>query len=414
MTLTKVALCSLRRRRAKALLLSLGIAIGVGTVVALHLLSVGIESEIGDQLDRYGANILVLPQSRTLALDYGGLAAPGITYDQHALSTDDVARIAEIPYRERLSAVAPKLIGTTRAEGRDVVIAGVDFANELRLRRWWQLDGRKPTGANHNDVLLGFEVAQMLGVISRQPQVVNVTQHAGLQHGNVQESTITLLRESVEVGGKTWQAAAVIGRTGGPEDHMVFASLTAVQQVLGKKGRVDVVEISALCKGCPVEDIVAQIQAKVPHAKVSAIQQAVRMREEMVQRLTRFSYVVSIVVLVIGSLLVLTTMTSSVVERTREIGVLRAMGYRRVHVMRVLATEVVVVGLIGGFAGWFIGVGTSWAALPFFTENGARPVLDPVLLLVAASAAVLLALLASLQPMLKASRLDPTEALRAL
>jgi putative ABC transport system permease protein len=206
--------------------------------------------------------------------------------------------------------------------------------------------------------------------------------------------------------------AGVIGQTGGPEDRMVFASLAHVQALVNKPGQIDVIEVSALCKGCPVGDIVAQIQEKLPHAKVSAVQQAVRAREEMVQRLTRFSAVVAAVVLIIGALLIFTTMMSSVVERTKEIGVFRAIGFRRAHVIKGLIIEVTAVSVAGGLAGWAAGMLVSWLALPYFSETGVRLTINPIVLLFSILAALLIGIVSSVYPAVRASQLDPSEAVR--
>ena len=163
MRISSIAFANLNRRRGKALFLVLGIAIGVGTVVALATLTRSIQNEIGDQLDRFGANILVLPQSDTLALDYGGVPVSGVAFDVHQLSNDDIGRIRQIPYKGRLSAVAPKTLSYVEVNGQKAVLAGVDFKNELKLRRWWLIEGAVP--ASDSDLLIGFEAAKSLGLL---------------------------------------------------------------------------------------------------------------------------------------------------------------------------------------------------------------------------------------------------------
>jgi putative ABC transport system permease protein len=110
MRISTLAFANLNRRRGKAIFLMLGIAIGVGTIVALLSLSSSIQEEIGTQLDRFGANIVVVPQSDSLALDYGGVSVPGVTFDTHQLTNEDVAKIRQIPYHKRLSVIAPKVL----------------------------------------------------------------------------------------------------------------------------------------------------------------------------------------------------------------------------------------------------------------------------------------------------------------
>lgn len=411
MRISTIALANLKRRKGKALFLSIGIAIGIGTVVALLTLNQSIQEEIGAQLDRYGANILVLPQSNNLALDYGGISVSGVSFDVRELKDQDARRIREIPYRQRLSVIAPKLLSAVDVEGQQVLLAGVDFASELKLKRWWQVIGQKPQA--DGELLVGYEVARALAIVV--PDSPQAAQTAGPQHhGPDGLAKFTIARHQVRIAGREHQVAGVLAQTGGPEDRIVFATLGRVQELLNKPGQLSLIEVSALCKDCPVEDIVAQIQVKLPHAKVSAIQQAVKARTETVERLTRFSAAVSLVVLAIGALMIFTTMMSSVLERTREIGVLRAIGFRRLHIVKGLVIEIALVSAAGGMLGYLAGIATSWAALPFFTEGGAQLKTTPQTMVFSLLAALVIGLVSSVYPAFRASRLDPSEAVRQL
>ena len=409
MRISTIAFATLRRRRGKACFLVSGIWIGIGTAVALLSLSGSLREEIGSQMDRFGANIVVTPHSDSLALDYGGISVAGVSFDQHQLTTDDAAGISRIPYRKRLSVIAPKLLGTVDVAGRKSVIAGVDFASELRLKKWWRLTGRVPQTSG--EVLLGYEVARAVSAIESSASADGASGEQESHH-SVAPEHIRIKRSEVTVQGQAHHIAGVIGQTGGPEDRMIFGQLEHVQGLLGRPGQLSVIELSALCKDCPVEEMVAQIRKELPHANVSAIQQSVRARAEAVDRLARFSLVVSAVVLAIGALMIFTTMTSAVVERTKEIGVLRAIGFRRVHIIKSLMIEVVIVSAVGGAAGWLAGLLASRLALPYFAETGAQIEVRFPLALVAIAVAVLTGMISSIYPVIRASRLDPSEAVR--
>lgn len=411
MRISTIAFANLQRRKGKALFLSIGIAIGIGTVVALLTLNRSIQQEIGAQLDRYGANILVLPQANNLALDYGGISVPGVAFDVHELRDDDARRILDIQYKKRLSAVAPKLLSVVDAEGQQVLLAGVDFDSELKLKRWWRVVGRKPVGPEQ--VLVGYEVARTLGIIAGKSE--QLFPAADRQHHSGERlAPFTLARTQVHIANQQHDVAGVLAETGGPEDRMVFAALGRVQELVNKPGQISLVEVSALCIDCPVEDIVAQISEKLPHAKVSAVQRAVRARTDTVQRLTRFSAAVAVVVLVIGAILIFTTMMGSVVERTKEIGLLRAIGFRRVHIIKGLIIEIAVISLTGGVLGYLAGITASWVALPFFAETGVRLETDLGIALLSVAAALAIGILSSIHPAIRASQLDPSEAVRHL
>lgn len=407
MRVSSIAFSNLARRSGKAIFLSLGIAIGIATIVALITLTSAIQEEIGAQLDQFGANIVIAPTSNSVALDYGGVTVPGVSFDVQELKDGDVEQIGRIAYHSRLSVIAPKVLSAVTLEGNQTLIAGVDFKNELKLKRWWQLSGEKPSGPQ--DLLVGYEVARRLSLI-HDPNGDAAKPH---KHGEPMLSPeLHLVRRLLSIDGKEHRVAGVIGETGGPEDRMIFGELKHVQELTNKKGHLDLIEVSALCKGCPIDDIVAQIQQQLPNAKVSAIQQAVRARTEMVDRLTKFSTVISGVVLLIGALLIFTTMTSSVVERTKEIGVLRAIGFHRIHVVQQFLIEIAIVSALGGVLGWFVGSLGGRLALLYFTDGVTPGISALVLLFGSVCSAVLVGMLSSIYPALRASRLEPSEAVR--
>jgi putative ABC transport system permease protein len=413
MRISTIAFANLKRRKGKALFLIVGISIGIGTVVALLSLSGSIKEEIGSQLDRFGANIVVVPQSNSLSLDYGGVSVSGVSFDVHQLTNEDAKRILDIPYRNRLSFVSPKLLSAIEVEGRQVLLAGVDFDSELKLKRWWHISGQNPEG--EQDVLVGYEVARALSIIEPSagstPQGVS---HGGSHQPSEDQSQFKVTRDRLQIAGHEHHIAGVINQTGSPDDRMIFAHLGHVQSLVNKPDQLSLIEVSALCKDCPIDDIVGQISERLPHAKVSAIQQSVRARTETVERLTRFSAVVSAVVLAIGALMIFTTMMGSVVERTKEIGVLRAIGFRKVHIVKGLMIEVVAVSFAGGIVGWAAGLLASWAALPYFSETRIGLEISSSLALLAVMAALAIGILSSIYPALRASRLDPSEAVRSV
>jgi putative ABC transport system permease protein len=185
--------------------------------------------------------------------------------------------------------------------------------------------------------------------------------------------------------------------------------------MLGMEGRVSMAEVAALCKDCPIEEMVRQISEVVPGGKVMGIQSVVKGRMETLAHFQRLTLSVSAVVVLVGSLVVLVTMMGSVRERTREIGIFRAIGYRRSHIIRIVLLEAAIVSALAGLLGYFGGIGTTVAALPFFTESADIAVhFDPILAGGAIIMSVLLGLAASTYPALLAAKLDPNEALRAL
>jgi putative ABC transport system permease protein len=406
MRLVDLVIAGLRRRKGRMILVVLGLTIGVGTVVALHSLAAGLQQEIGAQLDQYGANIVVVPKASSQEVSYGGIAVSAATFDVQPLSDRDVKLLKTIPYRNRLSIVAPKLLGTLQVEGKAVLISGVDFGAELKMKKWWQVSGHVPTRAN--EVLLGFESAKTLGVIRDPGMTPTTPDHA---HHHAHNLPLSILRPQLSIGGSDFLVAGVLQETGAQDDRFIYTGTAMAQQLLHKPDALSLIEVSALCNACPIDDIVAQIGGVLPGAKVSAVQQAVRGRQQTVDSLARFAAVLTLVMFFIGFLMVFITMMASVVERTREIGVLRALGFRKAHIVKIFMIEAAIVSLAGGLIGWVAGTVSGIVSARHFAETGFGA---PSLTLGAASlaAALLVGVSSSLYPAIKASRLDPTESLR--
>jgi len=385
MRLTDVTLRNLRRRMGRKLLLMLGLTIGVATVVTLVAITATMQADVANKLDEYGANILIVPKANDLSLSYGGVTVASAAYDVGELTVADLGRIETIENARNISVVAPKLLGAVPMGGRSVLVAGVRFEDELRLKQWWDLEGAEPATAD--DALIGLRLARVLGL------------HPG---------------DQVEINGHAFRVAGILAENGSQDDDIFFIDLAAAQQVMNKPGSVSLVEVAALCTECPVEDMVEQIAGVLPQARVTALRQAVTLRMETVGQLSRFALAVSVVVVAIGALVVLTTMLGAVVERRQEIGLFRALGFRQQHVMRIILGEATLVSLGGGLLGWLLGMGTAVVLAPRLADVTAPVNWNPWFALGAIVGAVVVGLVGSLYPAVSAARLDPTTALRSL
>jgi putative ABC transport system permease protein len=208
--------------------------------------------------------------------------------------------------------------------------------------------------------------------------------------------------------------ATVLKPTGGAEDNAIIAEIASAQKLLGKDGKISMVEISAFCQGCPISEMTLQIAEKFPNAKVTAMKQAVMSKMQSIDMFKSFSLGISVIVILIGSLLVLVTMMGSVNERTREIGIFRAIGFRRGHVMQIILLEAMLLGIIGGILGFVLGNLIAFSIIPVVMKDSVFAGVNANLGIISILMAVALSLLASLYPAFKASNMDPSEALRAL
>lgn len=385
MKLHNIAINNLRRRKVKVCFLVMGLMVGVAAIVALLTTTRLMEEDIAHKMDEFGANIVITPKTEGLSLTYGGLSLGGVSFDQKEILESDLQAVKSIKNADNIRLVSPKVFGVFEQGDKKALVVGVDFTQELALKKWWEIVGLKP--ASDTDVLVGREAADRFGLRVGLPLAIN---------------------------GQTFKVAGVLKQTGSQDDSLIFMALPVVQKLFNKEGKVGMVEVAALCKNCPISDIVEQLSEKIPAAKVTAIQQVVEGRMETLHGFRKLSLGISGLILFVGSMVVFVTMMASVNERTREIGIFSAIGFRRSHIMRIILLEAFVVSLIAGVVGYLTGIGVTRVLLGFLVEQLAHFSLDPMVAAGAIFLSVVTGLLASLYPATAASKMDPSEALRTL
>jgi putative ABC transport system permease protein len=376
---------NLNRRKGKMIFLILGLFVGIAAVVSLLSITDMMGREVEERLDRFGANIVMAPRSENLSLSYGGITVGEVGYRIAEFDESRLGGIRQIENGKNVGIIAPKTIGVATIRDRKVLLVGTDFKAELALKTWWQLDGEPP--AADNELIIGADAAEAFRLA---------------------------VGDELIIAKRGFVVAAILQRTGASEDGVIMGDLHEIQEILNKKGKISMVEISAFCRGCPISEIVLQIAEKFPDARVTALEQVVMSKMQSVEMFRSFSYGIATLVIAIGALLVFVTMMGSVNERTREIGIFRAIGFRQSHIMQIVLMEALVVGLISGVLGFAGGSLITWAVVPLILQEGSTPGLDLGLGGISVLLGVSLSLLASLYPARKASRLDPSEALRAL
>ncbi|MDH3955607.1 MAG: ABC transporter permease [Desulfobacteraceae bacterium] len=229
MTLKEIALKNLVRRKSKAAFILAGLVIGVMTMVAVISLVEAMTSDINEKLEKYGANILVVPKTENLPLTYGGISLGGVSFEMEEIRQADLARVGSIKNASNVAAMGPIVLGVIQVNTHKALLAGVDFKASKILKPWWQVTGTLP---GEDGVLLGGEAAQVMKL------------KAG---------------DSVEIKNHPFTVSGVLKSTGSQDDQMVFTRLSTAQSLLGKQGRVSMAEVAALCKDCPINEMVRQI-----------------------------------------------------------------------------------------------------------------------------------------------------------
>ncbi len=385
MTLKEIAFRNLLRRKGKAGFVLAGLIIGVSTVVAIISFIEAMTNDINHKLEKYGANILILPKTEALTLSYGGLSLGGVSFDMRELQEKELSRVNSIRNSKNIAAIGPLVLGVLNINAKRILLAGVDFSVSNILKPWWQVEGSIP---DDNGIVLGSEAARILNLVPG---------------------------EKVTLNGRNLNISGVLRPTGSQDDQIAFTHLKTAQSILQKEGRVSMAEVAALCKDCPIEAMVKQISDALPGAKVMAIQQVVKGRMEALAQFKKFSIGILMVVLLVGGLVVLVTMSSSVRERTVEIGILRAIGFRKRHVIKIVFFEAGILSSLAGITGYFLGWGVTSVAFRFFSESeSVQTPFNPELAGLAFLIAIFIGIASSAYPASMAARLDPNDALRAL
>jgi putative ABC transport system permease protein len=219
----------------------------------------------------------------------------------------------------------------------------------------------------------------------------------------------------LSINERTVRITGVLDETGSQDDYLIFGDLSFVQEAVQKPEVLSLIEVSAFCNTCPIEEIVRQISIELPHAKVTAVKQTIQTKMDTLDHLKKFSLGISVIVLFIGGMIVFTNMMASVNERKREIGIFRSIGFRRSHIIQIIFLEAFIMSLIAGVLGFILGQVLSQVFGPIVT--GIEPgkwSLDPKLAVSAVFLSVLIGILSSAYPANHASKMDPTDALRSL
>ena len=387
MKLIDISLSNLRRKKGRTLLLVAGLAIGIGAAVAMAGVGDAMNREVMRALDEFGANILVLPASEGLPLSYGGLTISAINTGGRELTLADIDRIRTIQNSQNISIIAPKLLVQTEVKGTRVLVAGVDFKAERRLKKWWRIAaGTAPRESD--EVLIGQEAAARLHLAPG---------------------------DGIALDKGTLRVAGVLDGTGSQDDGLIFTDLTWAQRHFHKPNAVSLIELSALCNGCPIEDMAAQLTNALPGARAVAVKETVELKMQAMHYFHLFTLGISSLLLIVAGLIIFFGMTASVKERVQEIGLFRAIGFRTGHIIQVLLFEAFIVSLLAGSAGYVIGVVSPRIVAPYLMNAYHLTFqFDPMLAVGAIASSVLVGLLASIYPAVRAGLLDPVEALKTL
>lgn len=393
MNIFQIALNNLKRRRIKMGFLMMGLVVGVATVVAFVNIISAMHLELGDRIDEFGANAIIMPRSEGIEGHYGN----DVTFDVQKLTMDDIPKIYESSVAEYINIVSPKLVGAVDTGNQVTLIVGVETNREFAQKPWFSL--RDQVGFN------GSTTGNDLALLQLPDQSVILGSNAARALDLAAGSHVLINNHSFEVFG-------ILEEMGSEEDGLIFANLDVVQGLLNRPGELSMIEISAYCNFCPIEEVAVGLEETLTNTRVIPLRQAAIFRYETIDNFSAFGYALSGLVMLIASLVVLTTMLSAVNERTREIGIFRAIGFRKAHIIKIIMIEASIVSFLGGVIGFILGSFAAQLFGPYLAQIQGNIAIQMELFLPATLLSTSTAILVSIYPAMKAAKLDPAEALR--
>ena len=392
----RVALTSIRGNLFRASLTMLGVIIGVAAVITMLALGTGAQRAVEQQLDALGANVITVTTWMRFA--------QGIAREQ-ALTTDDAEALRTDAHN--VSAVAPEQSSRQQVKlgNRNLNLSVIGTTQDHAVVNGFELQaGRMLTAiddaSRRRVAVLGGEV----------PEQLETTAEALVGHAVLIKS---LPFEVVGVYGKK----GAVG-FGNPDDDVYIPISTSEYRVVGNNRVQNIaVQVAPQTEAAQamveIERVIRREHGLAPGADndftVVDRKQFLATQQQTTQILSFLLAGIAGVSLVVGGIGIMNIMLVTVTERTREIGIRKALGATRLDILTQFLAESVVLCVLGGLLGMLLGSGAA-RALAKFAGWQTYVTLDSLLLAFAFSAGV--GLVFGLWPAQRASKLDPIAALR--
>jgi ABC-type antimicrobial peptide transport system permease subunit len=354
------------RRPTRTLMTAAGLGIGVGFIVLLTALTAGVQEEFthllsGGQMD------IVAQQART---------------SDASLSVVDERLAVQIAGRPGIRSVSGLLFGVTSLPDLPfLMVYGID-PREAYIEHYRIVEGRSIE--RQHEIMLGRLTAN------------------GLKKG---------IGDKLQFGGSTYRIVGIYENGSAYEDAGVAITLRDAQRLFRKPRQVSFLGIQ-LADPERAPQVAAELEAAFPDLMISASADHTNRMQDFATMRAMFGALVALT-LVVGGIVMMNVMMMSVFERTQEIGVLRALGWRRGRVLRMVLAESLALSLLAGTAGLAIGV-TLGGLLQMAPLYGPflKTTYTPDLFVQALAFALALGAIGGFYPAWRATRLQPIEALR--
>ena len=365
----QLAFRNLKRRPARSILTVMGVALAVGSFITLYGLSRSVQENVQQSFEERGTDLTV--RRRGIAEPFGGNMPQAV-----------IQEIAKIPAVE---AVSGQLLSFAASDNDGHVLAFGWAADSFYWPEVPLLEGRIPAPGERKVALLGKDIAQTL------------KKRLG--------DDITLIGEKLHIIGIT-NYSSIINR------NAVLVELADLQEVTFRTGAVTYISVRLQHPITPEEtDRISQAIETLGDLTVTKSANVMR-NDSLLGLLNAVATSMAWVALLMGVLMVLNTLLMAVLERTREIGILSAIGWSKERIMGALVIEGFILSALGSAAGIVIGIAGS-RLLSAIPAIGRYVAVEPTLPLIAvtALAAIALGILGSFYPAWVATRQSPAAAL---
>jgi putative ABC transport system permease protein len=369
MSFVTVVIRGLTRRRTRTTLTLLGISIGIAAVVALVGLSRGLNKSWAAGMKARGTDVVVSNMTSSL-----------VPKPFNATVRDQIAHLPHI------AATCALLVDLMSVENTEMIMVS---GREWGGFAWGNLklvSGRMPNDAQEKAVVLGRTAAEVLKKKVGDP---------------IQIETAELKVVGI-VDGNAWV-----------ENGSVILSLPLLQEITGDQDRINVIDVR-LTPGTSrpdVQRLCEQIDQLIPEAR--AIVASENLNQSEISRIVgAMSWSTSLLAVLVGVLGVMNTMLMNVFERTPEICVLLALGWKRRRIVELVLWESAILGLLGGIIGVFIGVlGVRLLGATPSIRGLLEPDIGMRLLAVSVAIAIVVGVVSGLYPAWRSSKVTPSQAL---
>lgn len=385
MNLLSLAVKNLLRRKGRTLLTVAGVGIAVAILFSLLSFSAGYERELDHEMESFGFHLLAVPkgcpyEATTLIL-HGGVIPKYLT-------DDDLARVRTT---DGVTIASPMLLHQFNRDSTPHIVYGIDPAEMVPLKPEWKVNGRFFTRDEVHVMVVGSMLAEKEGLA-----VGDV-----LSFGPAQEP---------------YTIIGVLDPTGTADDNFHFLPLADAQSAFKKEGLITAIAVRT-------DDVrnIARISGdleKIPDIQVVTMAQVTGTIMNLVGSARALLFSVIVIAIVISAAGITNTLLMSVNERTREIGMMKAIGASGYHIGILLIAETLLITITGGVLGILVALAGSGIIETFvrglvpYAPSGSFVSFDPSLIGGCLLFSIGLGLLCGLYPAWKSARLSPMEAIR--